>query len=75
VKLCKECRFMVPGAIFPVCDHPSALRPASVDPVTGEPVMEGRMSCWMARSAEIGNWCGPDGRHWRAKLAAETHPC
>jgi|KBSMisStandDraft_5_1062788.scaffolds.fasta_scaffold226792_2 hypothetical protein len=68
MKLCKDCRHaeMQSGIWF--CMHPSAMRPTSIDPVTGEPVLARGTSCDFARilihNADGEDLCGREGKFW-----------
>lgn len=67
-RFCKDCRWIEQrdpanplGQRDVVCGHPSAIRGAEIDPVTGEQTGPRKISCWLERT--LGH-CGPEGKHW-----------
>lgn len=71
MKLCKDCRHaeLQSGTWF--CRHPSAIRPAYIDPVTGEPEASRGTPCNFARlfihNPEGEDYCGEEGKFWESR--------
>ena len=68
MKLCKDCQHARDYHGMWVCHHASAMRPASVDLVTGESEPARGTSCDLVRvlihNAEGENLCGREGKFW-----------
>jgi hypothetical protein len=67
MKLYKDCRWIRPRAVFPVCGRPSAAGRSERSPVDGQ-VRELRPHCETHRD----KWgkCGPDAKFWEPKASA-----
>jgi hypothetical protein len=67
VRLCKDCRWIRPGAAieYARCGHPSSVWRQAPDLITSEAPLPIALSCYFVRNLPVvPDPCGPEGKHW-----------